>query len=64
MGEFDQSAYIHQYQKEHYDRMSFLLPKGKGKAVKRLAVEKGVSITQLIVYALEKVYDLDLSNKD
>ena len=60
----EQSKYFTEYAKTHYDKINLTLPKGTAKIIKHCAVDKGVSVSQLVIQALEKVYDLDLSKKD
>lgn len=58
---FDETKYKADFARENYDRVGFTVPKGKRTDIKRCASQRGVSITQLIVYALEQTYNLDLS---
>lgn len=58
---FDPNAYTNDYKRQHYDRLAALVPKGKGEAVKRLAAVNGLTVSQLIVRALEQTYKIDLS---
>lgn len=58
---FDPNAYTNDYKRQHYDRLAALLPKGKGEVVKQLAAARGLTVSQLIVRALEETYQLDLS---
>lgn len=58
---FDQNQYINEYKRENYDRLSILIPKGRKKDIKTIADSKGVSVSQLVVEALETCYNLDLS---
>lgn len=64
MGNFDQSKYVSQYSRENYDTLRFIVYKGNGKRIKQLALDKGISMSALIVNALEKTYNLDLSKID
>lgn len=61
---FDQIGYITQFSKENYDVIRATIPKGKRKVVRECATAKGVSISRLIVDALEQCYNLDLSKTD
>lgn len=61
---FDQISYIAEYNKANYDVVRATVPKGKGKVIKDFAKTQGVSVSQLIVDALEKCYKLDLSKAD
>ncbi len=58
---FDQNRYISDFKKENYDQMAFLVPKGKRKVIKDFANKQGLSISQLVIRALEEQYKLDLS---
>lgn len=58
---FDQVEYKNQYNKENYDIVRFTVPKGKREVLKRRAQELGISVSELVVRALEKQYLLDLS---
>ena len=61
---FDQQKYIADYNKANYDTIRALIPKGKSKYVKSFAKERGKSVSQLIVDALEECYKLDLGKSD
>jgi hypothetical protein len=61
---FDQNSYQPEYQKRTYDRLVALVPKGRGKEVKAFADAKGISVSRLIIDALEELYKLDLSKAD
>ncbi len=68
-GEFNQNQYINDFQKEKYERVALQVYKGNREKLRELAVrlnirdEKGkVSVNKLIINALEKTYDIDLSN--
>lgn len=58
---FDQTKYKNDFNKSNYDRIAFNVPKGKKAEMKKVADEKGISINQLIINALEECYKLDLS---
>lgn len=58
---FDSNAYKTDFKRENYDQMAFLVPKGKRKVVRECAAKHGVTISQLVVQALEECYKLDLS---
>lgn len=61
---FDQNSYQPKYQKQNYDRLIALVPKGKGEEVKAFAETKGISVSRLIIDALEELYKLDLSRRN
>lgn len=58
---FDQNSYITDFKRDNYDQIAILVPKGKKLDIKRCAAEKGISVSQLVVRALEECYKLDLS---
>ena len=58
---FDKSKYDNDFVRSNYDRISVNVPKGKKAEMKKVADEKGISINQLIINALEECYKLDLS---
>ena len=60
---YDKYTYNNDFTRENYNRMTFLVPKGKGAVVKGEAQKRGVSVSQLVVDALEKAYGLDLSKR-
>lgn len=56
MGEekFDQIRYNNDFNKEHYDRISLMLPKGTKEKLKQEAAARGYkSVNALIVAAIE-----------
>ena len=57
---FDQNKYITEFKRDNYDQMAFLVPKGKRKVIKDYAQKQGLSVSQLVVRALEEQYKLDL----
>ena len=66
---FDEKKYKSQYTKENYDQVMIKVPKGKKETLRQLATDldirdnKGlISVTRLIINALEKTYKIDLSN--
>ena len=58
---FDQNKYINDFHRQNYDVIRALIPKGKKEDIKKLSKTKGVSVSQLIVEALEKQHKIDLS---
>ena len=58
---FDKIKYDNDFTRQNYDVIRALVPKGKNKDIKALAKSRGVSVSQLIVEALENQYQLDLS---
>jgi hypothetical protein len=57
---FDQNKYVADFKRENYDAVTFLIPKGKKAALKQRAQIDGISVSQLVVRALEEFYKLDL----
>ena len=47
------TAYRNEYTKQHYDRMTLLLPKGKKKDLQEYAKANGKTASQVIVKLLE-----------
>lgn len=58
---FDQIKYIQDFNKENYDRVEFNVPKGRKAELKRFAKNKGRSMTELVIEALESYYKINLS---
>lgn len=58
---FDQSKYNANFQRENYYRPTVFIPIAKKTDVQQAAKERGISISQLVIDALEKCYKLDLS---
>ena len=68
---FDQTKYIDDYVKENYDRVVIKIPKGKKSLLKQIATEKNitdfkgqVSVTRMIIEAIEGTYHIDLSKPE
>lgn len=68
---FDQSKYIAEFRKENYDRIEILIPKGSKTILKKIAMDhnildsKGkVSVSRMIVEAVEQIYEVDLSKPE
>lgn len=61
VGNFDAIAHYNQYKREHYDRLSLLIPKGGKQQLQELAKNKdGISVNKLIIEAIEKYYKIKL----
>ena len=58
---FNKNAYDTDFKREHYDRIVSLVPKGKGATVKAVAAERGLTVSQVVIRALEETYKIDLS---
>ena len=50
------NAYINDYKKQHYDRISILLPKGKKKDLQEYAKANNLTVNQLIIQLLEDAW--------
>lgn len=68
---FNKSEYDNSYQRDKYDVIKILIPKGKKELLKEEAETRDVrdskgkiSVSRMIVLALEKQYGLDLHTKD
>lgn len=48
---FNQNAYINAYSKEHYDRVTILLPKGDKEKLKEVAKSNNMTVTQYLLMA-------------
>lgn len=59
---FDQIKYINEFNKDKYDAITFRIPKGRKEDVKAVAKAEGKSLNEIIVFALEKTYGINLSN--
>ena len=51
---FDQIKYQNEYNKETYDRISLLVPKGRKEVIKAYATSKGKSMNEFINMAIEE----------
>ena len=60
---FDQNKYKKDFAKGHYDTVLFSVPKGKKAVLKAEATARGVSLSRLIILALEKYCWIDLSKE-
>lgn len=58
---YDKQKYNSEYTKNNYDKIMVLLPKGRKAEIKRLATQKGITMTQVFVRAVEECYNVDLS---
>ena len=46
---FNQNTYINAYSKEHYDRVTILLPKGDKEKLKEVAKSNNMTVTQYLL---------------
>ena len=67
---FDQNKYIDEYVNNNYDRVVIKIPKGKRDIIKKIATERNitddkgkVSVTRMIVEAIEEKYGVDLGKE-
>lgn len=61
VGRFDAVKHYNQYKREHYDRLSLLIPKGGKEQLKQLVLtEKKDSVNKLIIEAIEQYYKIKL----
>lgn len=58
---FDKISYNNEYTRQNYDVIRATVPKGRGKEIKDFARLQGISVSQLIIDALESYCKLDLS---
>lgn len=61
MAKFDKNKYETEYKRQNYDRLTVMVPKGKGDILKEYAMVRGTTVSKLIVEALEMYYLIDLS---
>lgn len=57
---FDNIAYKNEFNREKYDRISLIVPKGAKDDIKRAALACGVSVNQFITDALRIAYNLNV----
>lgn len=55
--------YINEYQKETYDRITILVKKGQKDIIKAYAKERGMSVTEYIVYCLNQEQPVPVPGK-
>ena len=53
MSEFDSVKYKNDFNKQNYDRIAIMVPKGKKEEIKAAAKARGKSMNEFIVTALE-----------
>ncbi len=56
---FNPSKYKNNFAKENYDRIALNVPKGEKERLKQIAKQRGLSMTELIVKALEAYLEKD-----
>lgn len=54
--------YTNNYNKENYYKVALRLPKEKKEILQKIAQQERRSINQLIIIAIEKQYNVDLSS--
>lgn len=57
---FDNNKYKADFAKEHYTRLSVIVPKEKTHLIREYAKDHGKSVSRLIMEALENTYHLGL----
>lgn len=63
MSEFNKKEYDKQFNKEKYDEMKIVVPKGNKRLLKEYAEANGLSMADLIVAAVKRQYGIDLREK-
>lgn len=63
MSEFNKKEYDKQFNKEKYDEMKIVVPKGNKRLLKEYAEANGLSMADLIVAAVKRMYGIDLREK-
>lgn len=48
------NQYAHQYKTQHYDRLSVLAPKGKREQLDKVAKKHGLSMSKLLLTAVDE----------
>ena len=68
---FKQSEYTKEFIRANYDRVEILIPKGKKQLLKQAAIEWDIrdnqgkiSVSQMIIRALQRQYGIDLSKPE
>lgn len=56
-GEFDQIKYQNDFNKQNYDRISVLVPKGEKETIKQKAQAEGLSVNRFIYNAIRDKLD-------
>lgn len=51
--EFNQIEYINAYNREKYDRITILVPKGRKEEIKATAKKEGLSVNEYIINAIK-----------
>ena len=60
MSDFDKIKYNNSFNKEQYDRVSLMLPKGKKDIIKEFAKKKGESTNAFINRAIDEAIQRDV----
>ena len=61
---FDQIKYNNNFKKDNYDETRFLIPKGNREILKSFSKIKGISMSQIIINAIENYYKINISAKE
>ena len=63
VSEFDKNKYNADFMKENYDKICVNVPKGNKRLLKECAEANGLSMADLIVAAVKRMYGIDLREK-
>lgn len=61
--QFDKRAYDAEFQRRAYDDIRLRVPKGCKAVLQQIADDNGLSVTRLIIEALEDRYNIDLHSR-
>lgn len=62
MADRHRPGYQAEFERENYDRVVILLPKGKRQILKDYAAKRGESVTQLVISTLEEKHGINLTD--
>lgn len=62
MSDFDQIKYQNEYNRQKYDRITIMTPKGKKEEIKAAASAAGMSVNEYIIKAIDSFHAC-LNNK-
>ena len=51
-------AYMNNYNKENYDRITILRPKGDREKLKAMASQKGISVNEMLNFLIDKYLEI------
>ena len=64
---FNKTEYDNRYQREHYDRINLIVPKGLKEEIKKAAESKGMNMSRYIISLIENdrtIHDLHINTDD